>query len=86
MPQADQAATVVRVSVLKRIGNTVSNLLAVVDETSGLGVDTIALARKEVKILDGLQQVRVFETTKEIKEAATAAGMPEDQVKLLLSS
>ena len=85
MPQADQAATVVRVSVLKRIGNTVSNLLAVVDETSGLGVDTIALARKEVKILDGLQQVRVFETTKEIKEAATAAGMPEDQVKLLLS-
>ena len=85
MSDQDQAATVVKVSVLKRVSNTISNLLAVVDETSGLGVDTVALARKEVKILDGMQQVRVFETTKEIKEAATAAGMPDDQVKLLLS-
>ena len=80
-----EAATIVKVSVLKRIGNTISNLLAVVDETSGLGVDTVALARKEVKILDGMQTVRVFETTAEIKAAATAAGMPDDQVALLMS-
>ena len=85
MSDQDQAATIVKVSVLKRIGNTISNLLAVVDETSGLGVDTVGLARKEVRILDGMQQVRVFETRKEIQDAATAAGMDKDQVNQLLA-
>ena len=76
---------VVKKSVFKRITGTIGNILEVVDETSGLGVDFVSLGRNEVKILDGMQTVRMFETKKEIKAAALDAGMPQESVDLLMA-